>query len=199
MSSPAILGGTLSWSIQPTRSPVDHLKLGDIYERLQRASQPLNDEPIARTRSPEEALFESLSSFKIRISQVAMHLEDDWRQRLFGQLDSLLSAEDWDPKDVPPTLQSFTTFLRTMLFLAPRRRPGLGATADGHIVGSWTTGDRRLTIEFLPNDRVRYVVSLPGTGGRDVVAGLVGAERLAGHLQAYDPHLWFDHVGSNGT
>ena len=83
-------------------------------------------------RGLDEQLYDALAAFKIRTAAVAMHLDHDWRSRLFGQLDSLLSFDDWEADNDPPTVNSYSTFLRMLTLLRPQRRPGLGATTDGH-------------------------------------------------------------------
>ena len=99
----------------------------------------------AQAVSLEEQLYNSRAAFKIKTSAVAMHLPNNWRTLLFRQVDSLLSLEDWDSADVPIGETSFTTFLRMLLLVQAKRRPGLGATSDGHLIAMWTVGNDRLT------------------------------------------------------
>ncbi|MGT2502530.1 hypothetical protein ACVOMS_20250 [Bradyrhizobium guangxiense] len=136
-------------------------------------------------------LFDVLAQFKIRTSQVAMHLNRDWRSRLFGQLDSLLNVEDWEPLDRPPTIDSFATFLRLLVFLKPQRRPGLGATAKGELIATWTNGGDRLTIECLPQDLVRWTISVTINEDRERAAGVTPVSRLPAVLAPYGPDRWF--------
>ena len=175
-----------------------------IYQALYRPA-PTTGHVLARGpfdekgKSVEERLFDSLAVFKAHIAQVAMHMDNDWRHRLFGQLDDMMAAEDWDPRDLPPSLQSFATFLRTMLFLSPEKRPGLALTGAGHITGSWTDRDRRLTVEFLPHDNVRWVVSYRHGLETETFAGSVKSERLWHSLTAYSPSRWFGYVRQSDT
>jgi hypothetical protein len=146
---------------------------------------------IAINKTLSEKLFDALASFKVKTSSVAMHLADSWRLGFFRQLDSLLEEESWDPADAPPTSDSFTTLLRMLLFLAPERRPGLGATSQGNFVAAWTVGNDRLTIEALPKDRVRWVVSCELNGAREAAAGSSTLSNLGGVLSPYNPDRWF--------
>jgi hypothetical protein len=143
-----------------------------------------------------EKLYDALAAFKIRTSIVAMHLDDAWRSRLFQQLDNLLSVEDWDANDAPPGLASYSTFLRMMLVLRPVRRPGLGATSDGHLVAAWTVDSDRLTIECMPNDTVRWWLSVIIDEEKDSAAGVTGLNRLKEVLTPYGPNRWFER-GNN--
>jgi hypothetical protein len=141
-----------------------------------------------------EQLYDALSAFKIRTALVAMHIDRDWRSKLFGQLDSLLALADWEIEDAPPTLDSYSTFLRMLTLLRPQRRPGLGATADGHLIATWTVGDDRLTIECLPKDLARWHLSVTIDGERERAAAETPLPRLAAVLRPYDPGRWFQNA-----
>lgn len=147
-------------------------------------------QPISDTASEVE-LFDTLAKFKIRTSQVAMHLDRDWRSKLFGQLDSLLDKDSWEPLDKPPRLTSFATFLRMLIFLRPQRRPGLGATPSGEMIATWSAGSDRLTIECLPEDLVRWTVSVIINDDRERAAGITPVIRLKDVLAPYDTARWF--------
>ena len=142
----------------------------------------------------EEQLYDTLAAFKIRTAAIAMHLDREWRMKLFAQFDSLLAAEDWDREDSPPTAGSFSTFLRLITFLNPDRRPGLGATYDGHLIATWTVGTDRLTIECLPADRIRWALSHGVGDDRERAAGMTDVRRIAHVLQPYAPAKWFTNA-----
>jgi hypothetical protein len=167
-----------------------------INEQIENARKPSPTfSASAQTRpageSIEERLFDALAQFKIRTSLVAMHLDRDWRSKLFGQLDSLLDVQDWEPLDRPPTVESFTTFLRMLIFLRPTRRPGLGATTKGELIATWTVGNDRLTIECLPLDLVRWSLSVSINDDRERAAGISPVARLRDVLSPYGPDRWF--------
>jgi hypothetical protein len=126
----------------------------------------------------KEQLYDARAAFKVQTAQIAMHLDMCVRSKLFRQLDSLLDYENWEPEDAPPTLASYLTFLRMLLDLKPTARPALGATSDERLVAAWTEGDDRLTIECLPNDEVRWVLSRNIDGDRESAAGITKASRL---------------------
>lgn len=142
----------------------------------------------------DEQLYDALAAFKIRTAAVAMHLDRDWRAKLFGQLDSLLALADWEVDDAPPTIDSYSTFLRMLTMLRPQRRPGLGATADGRLIAAWTIGDDRLTIECLPKDVVRWHLSVTIDGERERASAETPLPRLAAVLRPYDPGRWFQNA-----
>ena len=72
-----------------------------IAETLDRIDQKRRSTGLSKTTAPlpdhkiTERLFDVLVEAKVMTSQVAMHLDENWRGRLFAQLDDLLAAEDW--------------------------------------------------------------------------------------------------------
>jgi hypothetical protein len=145
--------------------------------------------------SIEERLYESLAGVKVYTSQVAMHMERELRSRLFAQLDSLLDPEEWVEEDEPLRQASFGTFLKVLFLFRPDRRPGLGISANGHLIGAWTHGDNRLTIECLPGDRARWVLTQDLRGSPELAAGETTVERLGAVLKPYDVDQWFKSGG----
>jgi hypothetical protein len=148
----------------------------------------------APAKGLDEQLYDALADFKMRTAFVAMHIGREWRSLLFKQLDSLLAVEDWDTDDPAPSLDTFSTFLRMLTLLRPERRPGLGATVDGHLIAAWTSGDDRLTIECLPKDIVRWRLSATIEGEREHAAAETPLQRLRKVLEPYDPARWFDNA-----
>ncbi len=138
----------------------------------------------------EARLFDATANAKVLTSQVAMHMDREWRDRLFRQLDSLHDPEEWDPEDRPVERASFATFLKAILALSPTVRPGLGLSQRGYLLAAWTRARDRLTIEFLPKDRVRWVISDERQGEEARFAGQVAVSRLVESLKPYEPERW---------
>lgn len=141
--------------------------------------------------SLEEQLYDALARVKVLTSAVAMHLDRAWRGKLFQQLDSLHDTAEWEPGDAPVQEASFATFLRTIIALNPDRRPGLGLTSAGHLIGAWTVGQDRLTLEFLPNGSVRWLLSCHVDEQVESAAGEASVGRLPTVLAPYRPTRWF--------
>ena len=165
-------------------------KLAEIAEhRFTRAEQAKLT--VGGDASLKVRLFDTLAALKVHTSSVAMHLRDDWRLRLFRQLDNLLSSGDWLDEDVPPHIGSFATFIRIILSLRPEQQPGLAATSDGNLIASWTTAEGdRLTLECQPLDRVRWIVSRDLPDGPETAAGSADIRRLPDVLAPYAPARW---------
>ncbi len=146
-----------------------------------------------RVASPTQqggGLAESLSSCQRQLSLISMHLPSGWYQGLNRQLQLLLDPEEWDASDLPPRATSFATLLHALLILRPGRRPGLGSGAKGFFAAMWTSGRDQLTIECLPNDMVRWVLSYELNGQIERGGGECSVDRLPEVLRPYRPDRW---------
>jgi hypothetical protein len=141
--------------------------------------------------SIEERLFDSRASLKVMTAAVAMHLKRPWRDGLFRQLDSLLAPESWDKDDKLVDVASYYTFLRMILYVQPARRPGLGLSYNGNLIAAWTVDVNRLTVECLPKDQLRWVLSRSIDDNLERVAGVTFIHRLPDVLAPYHPEIWF--------
>jgi hypothetical protein len=149
-----------------------------------------------RDRSLEEQLFDARAVCKIETRKFAMLFDPDWHTRLFNQLDMLMDVAEWDPADTPVTKDSFATLLRLLIILRKKRRPGLGIANGGNILASWSIDARdRLTIECRPNDRVRWVVTVPLDDGSESSIEETNLDHLLDRLATYNPDHWFAHEG----
>jgi hypothetical protein len=167
-------------------------------QALQNSPSPGSLRPETTSMFPDSSLqerfFDALANVKILTSRIAMHLDQEWRDRLFQQLDSLHDLDEWEDGDQPVQQPSFATFLKAMLNINPERRPGLGLSNAGHLIAAWTTNQDRLTIEFLPGDRTRWVLSRQYDDDVERFAGDTAVARLAAGLAPYNPQHWFGHA-----
>jgi len=147
--------------------------------------KPMPEKPI------EEQLFDSRAGAKILIAQVAMHLDQAVRDKIFRQLDALLDIGEWDTKDKLLDHASYATFLRLILYQRPSRLPGLGLSYGGNVISAWTNNENRLTIECLPRDEIRWVLSHTINGERETAAGRTPLYRLPEVLVPYNAQQWF--------
>jgi hypothetical protein len=158
--------------------------------------------PAAQTTTPKEGqplevrVFDALARAKVLTSHVAMHLEQQLRERLFKQLDSLHDMGEWEDGDEPVNQSSFQTFLKAILTIKPARRPGLGLSQTGNLIAAWTIARDRLTIEFLPHDRVSWVLARHDgdTGEPSRFAGQTNVSELVEGLEPHHPEHWFSHA-----
>lgn len=141
-------------------------------------------------QSLPDLLFAARGDFKIRTSQIAMHLSEAQRRDIFKQLDELLDVDSWHEGDVLPIGGSFSTFLRFLIFERRIRRPSLGISNAGNVTATWVHGAARMTIEFLARDAVYWAVYKPHDGENISGAGehrLVGVRDL---VMLYDAQEW---------
>jgi hypothetical protein len=157
----------------------------------------LRSDNVAHDKPLELRLFDALASAKILTSQVAMHLGENWRNKLFHQIDCLHDPAEWERGDEPLREASFSTFLKAILNIKPQRRPGLGLSSEGNLIAAWTNDSDRLTIEFLPSDRVRWVLSRKAEGDTERFAGETRVGRLFPGLKSFNPDHWFGDVEKN--
>ncbi len=165
--------------------------LEDIY-RHQVVNLPSRSKVVRQLEDPlAHRLFDSLVQVKLLTSQVAMHLDTEWRNLLFEQLDDLLDVDDCRDDDPALVASSFETFLRMITYHGPMRRPGLGLSNRGFLIGAWTRGSDRLTMEFFPKDSIRWVLSCLVDGEIERAAGETPSARITAVLSPFDPARWF--------
>jgi hypothetical protein len=141
-----------------------------------------------------EKLKNKLAALKRLLSSIAMYLEGDWRLRLLKTLDALLDPEDWNSESTLPSEQSFSTFLRMIIYLHPTRRPGLGLSLKGHFLAAWSHEGARIVIECLAQDEVRWVLSRTGEYGiKESGAGKVLIHRIPDVTAGYEPESLFNN------
>jgi hypothetical protein len=140
-----------------------------------------------------EQVLAKRASLKRITATVAMHLDRKWRESLFSTLDRLLDPDDWDIDFQLPSEQSFSTFLRMIIYLHPTKRPGLGLSASGHFLAAWTRDKDRIVIECIGEDEVRWVLSRIISDERESGAGRVLLHRVPDVIAPYEPeHLFRD-------
>jgi hypothetical protein len=182
----------------PTAS-ITSAHLADVIKRARFApatavaQYPLQDK---QPQSLEDQLYTALAQCKVKTNQFAMHFGTDWQRRFFTQLDALMNKDDWDASDTPATEASFTTLIRLLLTMRGKRRPGLGLGNGGRLIAAWTKGSDRLTIECLPDDRVRWIVSQIVDGEIDTAAGDTTLALVPDRLAPFHPDKWFTDEGA---
>jgi hypothetical protein len=134
-----------------------------------------------------------IASLKRITATVGMYFYPSWRIDLFNTLDRLLDPDDWDLTFILPSEQSFSTFLRMMIYLHPSRRPGLGLSPMGHFLAAWTSGRDRIVIECIASDEVRWVLSRSVAGERESGAGKVLLHRVPDVTAPYEPEKLFQN------
>jgi hypothetical protein len=154
-------------------------------------NEPRTFESVSSDPPLAEKLFAAVAAAKRWTSQVAMRLPDGVRQSVFAQLDRLHDVDEWHEGSQPIRLPSYQTFLRAILAGAVSGKPSLALTSHGTLTGIWQRNGRRLLIEFLAEDRVRYLVTQPIDGAPERAAGDTSVARLQALLAPFGLEKWF--------
>ena len=121
-----------------------------------------------------------------------MHLDRVSRDRLFAQIDALHDHAEWSEGDSQIALASYQTMIRAMIHHRMNSKPALSVMPSGNVIALWTRGAERLTVEFLPGNRVRWLVAMQSKQGPERAAGESPIERLSDVLRPYDADGWLD-------
>jgi hypothetical protein len=165
------------------------MRLASMRKLLTGAVQNVADvrNQVVKSTTLEGKLLEKRFSLKKIAASVGMYLDQGWRKKLFDKLDALLDAEDWQEDFRFPSEESFSTFLRMIIFLHPTRRPGLGMSSKGHFLASWHHETNRLVVECLGKDEVRWVLFRP----HESAAGKTQIHRIPDVTAPYEPDDFF--------
>lgn len=137
-------------------------------------------------------LFNATAEVKVWTSRVAMHLDRVTRDRLFAQIDALHDHDEWSEGDSKIALASYQTMIRAMIHHRMNSKPALSIMPSGNVIALWTRDAGRLTVEFLPGNRVRWLVAMQSKQGPERAAGESPIERLSDVLRPYDADGWLD-------
>lgn len=141
--------------------------------------------------SLKQRLFEATAQAKIWTSKVAMHLDPVARARFFKQIDRLHDADQWIGNDASLNLGSYKSFIRAVLKYKINSRPSLALMPNGNLMALWQQASDRMTIEFRPDDRARWLVTRNIAGAIERAAGETSLDRLNAVLAPYDGDKWF--------
>jgi hypothetical protein len=146
----------------------------------------MRDVSVKEIGEPDQ-LQAKLASLKQVVTTIAMHLDTKWRRSLLSTIERLLDRENWDPESELPSEQSFSTFLRMIIYLCPTRRPSVGLSPKGHFLAAWSVGSDRIVVECAAKDEVRWVLSRANDGIRESGAGKGLLHRLPDVIAPYEP------------
>lgn len=146
---------------------------------------------IRREATIEELLFDARAEVKVLTSEVSMYLPPDFRRRLFNQIDLIHEPEDWDSDDEPVNKRSFMSFLRWYLVASPSTPPGFGLSSSGNLIAAWMLRKNKIILEFLPSDRVKWIVTRDVDGEAERASGVTKIKRLSEVLMPYGADDFF--------
>lgn len=139
-----------------------------------------------------EQLFDASAYAKIKVSEISMHLDKDFKSSLFKQIDNVLDQDEWDPDDKLMQRDSFKWFLKAILDLRPEKAPSLGISNKGNIFSAWVRDKNRLILEFLPNGLAKWSITLITDEFEEFSSAVVSVQLLKSKLARYQPEFWFN-------
>jgi hypothetical protein len=142
-----------------------------------------------RHLAKEVQLQRKLASIKQMVAAISMHLDHGWRISLLSRLGQLLDPENWDADFELPSEESFSTFIRMIIYLHPTKRPSIGLSQSGHFLAAWTRGSDRIVVECVAHDEVRWVLSRTVDGTRESGAGRILIHRIPDVTAPYDAEM----------
>jgi len=147
---------------------------------------------ISKEKSVGERLFDATAEAKRWTSQIAMRLDPKAKQRFFRQLDRLHDENEWFEGDQPVALDSYKAFVRAYVSGIIGGRPAFALAKDGRLIAIWQHGGDKLTMEFFPRDKVRYLITQILDGERERFAGDTSIGRLSQVLSPFGSARWFN-------
>ena len=145
-------------------SPRDHLVVGAPSSNSVVRNTPV--QPDLRQR-----VFNSGVEMKVAVSQYAMHLSPETRQKLFHDLDEVINVEDWYEEDILPRYDSFRDFLKWTIYSKRFNWVSIGVSNEGNILVAWKSKHALLTANFDGRSRVLWTAKRTSSQGDTHTAG----------------------------
>ena len=142
---------------KPPATPSFVATFEEPVETVGRAKQVV--QRVGAETGVEEKIFDRLVALKVMTSQYAMHLVREEQDRLFAELDYLLSMEGWSPEDELPSVESFRSFIRWAIYAKAFNWSSLGISNAGTILVAWESDKTLMTADFVGGDRVLWTAS----------------------------------------
>jgi hypothetical protein len=119
----------------------------------------------------QQRVFDSAVEMKVAVSQYAMHLSPETRQKLFHDLDEVVNVDDWYEEDTLPRYDSFRDFLKWTIYSNRFNWVSIGVSGDGNILVAWKSQFALLTANFHGRSRVMWTVTRTSPHGETYAAG----------------------------
>ena len=124
------------------------------------------------THSLIEQLWDNRAALKeITAKYSASHLDSAFRKKLFFQIDWLLNFEEWEAGERLADIDSYKTLIKFILNANLATTPYLGLSENGLLLASFISDKGKLTIECMPNEKVKYIAAYLSDGKQKRAAG----------------------------
>ncbi len=129
---------------------------------------------------------------KALLTEYAILLRPVIRTGLIAQTNVICDADDWDDEDLLPSLDSYRCMLKGLIELAPMSRPNLSVSDNGNIIAGWFSDSARTVFEFLPNERISWVISRTESEENNRAVGVEPISKIRAIAIAHDAILGED-------
>jgi hypothetical protein len=119
----------------------------------------------------QQRVFDSGVEMKVAVSQYAMHLSPETRQKLFHDLDEVVNVDDWYEEDTLPRYDSFRDFLKWIIYSKRFNWVSIGVSDEGSILVAWKSQHALLTANFNGKSRVLWTATRTSPQGDTHAAG----------------------------
>jgi hypothetical protein len=147
-----------------------------------------------RSTSIKERLWNNSAELKVLTSWYSLHhLNAEFKNQFFSQIDWLLDSEDWDEDDLLANEKSFVTLIKFILNSNPKQAPFLTLTDSGNLVGTWINKENKFRLECFENDSTNWFVSIQENDGYERAMGESRSiKRLIDSVKPYKAGGWFN-------
>jgi hypothetical protein len=108
----------------------------------------LSELPDFLKKPLSERIFDVSVDLKVATSRFAAHLTQVERERVFSELDTLLSPEEWEEGEILPDREAYLNFLRYLIRTSDKSWTSLGLSDEGNVLVAWVTEKIRFTASF---------------------------------------------------
>ena len=118
-----------------------------------------------------EKVFDHAVLLKVLLAQYTMHLNNQFRERTFLEIDRLLNDQDWYEEDTFPNEPSFRSFVSWSIYTSEFDWTSLGISNDGNTLVAWKAGESLITANFTKEEFVRWTARISSKTGSSHIAG----------------------------
>lgn len=133
----------------------------------------------------EQKVFDALVRLKVSVSQYAMHLGREVRNKIFADLDAIINVNDWYPEDEFPGSNSFRDFLKWTVYTRRFDWSSLGVADNGDLLIAWVKGDSLLTGHFDGKGRIWWAYKKETADGAEHASGDCTLQRFSRQYDFY--------------
>lgn len=152
------------------------------------------DEPeLQPLESPFESLRDTsddIDKIKNLIEHLRRWVDTPFAERIAKRLEFLIEAsQEEEPEELPISPESLRNFIGFLQTTANLKYPDVVLTPSHDIWAEWSTApNRHFAVEFLPNDKARFVIFAPDANNVENIIRLSGISSVDSLMVTAKPH-----------